>query len=229
MLCLFNNWNLFNDIFMAVAFKCKLDSHFNTQKLEVSLRPLGYGDRESVQRWLSDPYIIQLTFVVTGPGNYPSVPFSTAAADNYINMLITDQSRVTFAIEVNSEHIGNIGLKEYSPAKNYCEFFVEIGKDQYRGRGLGKAAIAALMDYTLGVLNLSEVHLEVLEFNSVAIHVYEQLGFIMTHHTGWHYDRNGQYWQVWGMTLTKERWTSCKKQLLLPANVIIKPVALSTP
>lgn len=211
---------------MAAAFKNKLEPIFLPRKLEVSLRPLGYGDREAVQRWLSDPYIIQLTFVVTGPGNSPSVPFSAAASDNYLNMLISDQSRVTFAIEVNGEHVGNVGLKEYSSGKSYSEFFVEIGEAQYRGRGVGKAAIAALMDYALEVLGLSEVRLEVLEFNAVAIHVYEQLGFIKTHRTGWHYDRKGQYWQVWGMTLTKECWTLCKKQLLLPANVMIKAITI---
>jgi diamine N-acetyltransferase len=211
---------------MAVALKNKLESIFVSHQLEVILRPLRYGDREAVQRWLSDPYIIQLTFVVTSPGNSSSVPFSEASSDNYLNMLISESSRITFAIEVNGEHVGNVGLKEYSPGKSYSEFFVEIGEADYRGRGVGKAAIAALLDYALEVLGLSEVRLEVLEFNSVAIHVYEQLGFIKTHRTGWHYDRKGQYWQVWGMTLTKERWMLCKKQLLLPVNVVVKPVTV---
>ncbi len=209
---------------MALSFKRNLDPVFFPRRLEVGLRPLGYGDREAVQRWLSDPYITQLTFVVTGPDSSPSIPFSAAASDNYLNMLISDQSRRTFAIEVNDRHVGNVGLKEYGTGNAYSEFFVEIGEAEYRGKGVGKAAIAALMDHALEVLGLSEVRLEVLEFNSVAIHVYEQLGFIKTHRTGWHYDRKGQYWQVWGMTLSKERWALAKNQPLLPANVMIKPI-----
>ncbi len=211
---------------MVLAFKNKLENVFSPRKLEVGLRPLVYTDREAVQKWLSDPYIIQLTFVVPGPVSAPSIPFSAAASDNYINMLIADRSRVTFAIVVNGEHVGNVGLKEYSPGKDYSEFFVEIGEAQYRGRGVGKVAIAALMDHALEVLHLSEVRLEVLEFNSVAIHVYEQLGFVKTHRTGWHYDRQGRYWQVWGMTLTKAGWAAAKNQLLLPANVTVKPVSV---
>ena len=66
---------------MALAFKRKFETVFLPRQLEISLRPLTYADREAVQKWLSDPYIIQLTFVVTGPNSGPSTPFSAATSD----------------------------------------------------------------------------------------------------------------------------------------------------
>lgn len=210
---------------MAIIAHNKLPRISPVNELEVKLRLLAYSDRVAIRKWLSDPYIIHLTFVVPGPSCMPSTPFSAAAADQYLNTLISESSRVTFAIEVNGNHIGNIGLKEYYPDRQTSEFFVEIGEAEYRGKGVGKAAIAILLDYAFFTLNLQEMRLEVLEFNDVAIRVYQQLGFEKTHRSGWHYDVNGQYWQVWGMKLTREHWFSRRSQLALPGHLVVTPLS----
>jgi len=168
---------------------------------------------------MSDPYIVQLTFVVPGPGNLGATPFSAAAADQYLNVLISEPTRTTFAIEANGIHVGNIGLKEYNPSQGTTEIFIEVGESDFRGKGVGKAAISILMDYAFFSLGLSEVRLEVLEFNNIAIRTYRSLGFERTHRAGWHYDPQGQYWQVWGMCLTRDAWKLRRKSDLLPAHV----------
>lgn len=182
-------------------------------------------DQEALRKWLSDPYVLHLTFVVQGPGCVPSLPFSASASDQYLSVLITDKSRMTYAIEANGVHVGNIGLKEYDREKQTSEFFIEIGESEYRGLGIGKAAMAILMDYAFYTLDLREVRLEVLEFNDVAIHIYQQLGFMRTHRSGWHYDSHGQYWQVWGMNLAKERWEFIRRQLHISDALVVTPLA----
>ncbi len=210
---------------MALAFDVKNIFKISEKKRNVSLRRLTLMDRDCVQKWLSDPYILRLTFVVPGPGSMPALPFSKSSMEQYLNLLVQDPIRLTYAIEVDGEHVGNIGLKEINQTAGTSEYFIEIGEQKYRGIGVGTAASAILLDYGLLSMGLREVRLEVLEFNDAAIRVYQRLGFERTHRTGWHYDDNGQYWQVWGMRLTRERWLLTRKQLDLPEGLILSSLA----
>jgi RimJ/RimL family protein N-acetyltransferase len=189
------------------------------QEIEVRLRLLTLDDKYNVRKWMADPYILQLTFVVPGPGGLGATPFSASAADQYLNVLVSEPTRTTFAIEANGIHVGNIGIKEYNPARGTTEIFIEIGEEDFRGKGVGKAAISILMDYAFFALGLNEVRLEVLEFNHVAIRTYRSLGYERTHRAGWHYDPQGQYWQVWGMCLTRDAWHAKRRSDLLPEHV----------
>ncbi|MDA0713462.1 MAG: GNAT family protein [bacterium] len=209
---------------MASALKPRIVIQNQVDRLEVSLRTLQIDDFELVHKWLSDPYIIQLTFVISGPNSEQIMPFSEALAEQYLNMLVTDPKRKTYAIEVNGQHVGNIGLKDYNEEFKRCEIFVEVGEADFRSKGVGKAAIAILLDYAFDALNLKEIRLEVLEFNSAAIHVYRKLGFVSTGTTGWHYDNHGQYWQVHGMLVGRDKWKFVRAQLQLPVNIVTRQV-----
>lgn len=210
---------------MTVSADKKQNYFLQVEELEIRLRLLSSNDKLNVRKWMSDPYILQLTFVVPGPGSLGATPFSVAAADQYLQLLISEPSRTTFAIEVNGYHVGNVGIKEYNPSKGTTEIFIEIGESDFRGRGVGKAALSILMDYAFFSLGLNEVRLEVLEFNNIAIRTYESLGFVRTHRAGWHYDPKGQYWQVFGMCLAREIWYRQRGSKLLPRH--LKTIALA--
>jgi RimJ/RimL family protein N-acetyltransferase len=190
--------------------------------LEIKLRFLEKEDNPKVRKWLRDPYILELTFVIPGPERRATLPFDEKMMDQYIEVLLSDRTRKTFAIEVNNTHVGNIGLKEIDFETKKAELFIEIGEADYRGRGIGKASMAILMDHVFGQMGIEEMRLEVLEFNQAAIRVYQQLGFETSYRSGWHYDENGRYWQVWLMKLPKERWMFRRGQLQIPANLVPK-------
>ncbi len=192
--------------------------------LEIKLRFLERQDNPRVRKWLQDPYILDLTFVIPGPEKRATLPFDEKMMDQYIDVLLSDRSRKTFAIEVDGNHVGNVGLKEINFETKKAELFIEIGESDYRGLGVGKAAMAILMDYVFTQMGLDEMVLEVLEFNQAALRVYQQLGFELSHRSGWHYDQDGRYWQVWLMRLPKARWTFCRQQLNLPGNLVTKPL-----
>jgi RimJ/RimL family protein N-acetyltransferase len=172
------------------------------------LRPLTFDDLDAVHRWLSDPEILSLTFVVPGPQYKPLLPFSHNASKQYLNILIHDKRRFSFAIVFNGSHVGNVGIKDYQSDKNSAECFIEIGESSCRGIGVGTEAMKLLLNFGMKKLLLKAVRLEVLEFNAPAIRLYKRLGFEDTHRTGWHYDNQGRYWQVLGMSLSSERWLS---------------------
>lgn len=173
---------------------------------KLSLRPLEKSDGMNVCRWMTSSYILQHSFVVTGPKSLPSDFATYEYAHRYFDMLLSDPLRITFAIVVDRIHIGNIGLKDICQDELTAECFIEIGDAPLRGRGCGSAAMAKLLDYAFGHLALVKVELEVLEFNFPALKVYNRLGFITTGFSGWHYDEFGQYWRVLRMRLKKRDW-----------------------
>lgn len=197
---------------------------FFGNNLEIKLRFLDRKDDFLVRKWLSDPYILELTFVIPGPDKRKSLPFDEKMMAQYLDVLLSDRSRKTFAIEAGGNHVGNIGLKEINTEKKKAELFIEIGESDYRGMGVGKAAMAILMDYFFLQMGFNEMILEVLEFNQAALRVYQQIGFQMSHRSGWHYDAQGRYWQVWLMRLNKDQWASSRKKLPLPSNLKLKPL-----
>jgi RimJ/RimL family protein N-acetyltransferase len=190
--------------------------------LEINLRFLDRSDNERVRKWLLDPYVLELTFVIPGPERRASLPFDDKTMNQYIEALLSDKTRKTFAIEAEGLHVGNVGLKEIDHEQGKAELFIEIGEKEYRGRGVGKAAMTILLDYVFFNMGLSEVCLEVLEFNGPALKLYKELGFQTSHRSGWHYDQNGRYWQVWWMRLPRERWFITRGQLMFPANMTIR-------
>lgn len=149
------------------------------------------------------------------------LPFSGDNAERYVDLLINDKSRRTFAIQINNQHVGNIGLKKYFPNINFCELFIEIGEANFRGRGIGTAAMRLILDYAFGALKIQDVNLEVLEFNHAAIRVYERLGFCNYGITGWHYDALQRRWNVFGMRLNLNTWQQVKSSLRLAPNIVL--------
>lgn len=191
----------------------------------VKLRLLTQQDRATVHKWLADPYILQLTFVVPGPAASQPFGFSPQAADRYFDMLLHDMTRQTFAIEVDGLHVGNIGLKSLNRFSMTSDCFIEVGEAPYRDRGVGTSAMMILLDYGFYRLGLKEVRLEVLEFNERALNVYQKLGFVRTHRSGWHYDQNLKYWQVLAMALGKERWLQRRSLVSLRPDLQLYPLS----
>ncbi|MCC7072933.1 MAG: GNAT family N-acetyltransferase [Deltaproteobacteria bacterium] len=169
----------------------------------VRLRPLALSDAPRVRRWMADAGLIRFTVVVPGPEHGPLAPYTTAEADQYLDTLVNDRSRRSFAIELHGTHVGNIGIKEWQPGAASAECFIEIGEADARGHGVGASALRQLLVIAFTELGLDEVRLGVFAFNAQAIALYRKLGFVDRGRYGWHW-ADGRYHEINAMSL--ERW-----------------------
>ncbi len=170
------------------------------------LRSLQESDLANVCRWMTSSYILQHSFVVPSAKSLPDDFATPVYAARYFDMLMSDHHRISYAITLDGQHVGNIGLKEISMETLCAECFIEIGERSFRGRGLGREAMRQLLDIAFFNYGLKNVSLEVLEFNFPAIKVYDRLGFKRVGDQGWHYDEFGQYWRVLSMRIRREEW-----------------------
>lgn len=171
----------------------------------VSLRPLSRGDRDAIRRWMADPAVIRFTVLVPGPEYAPVTPYAPAAADRYLETLLGDPARRSFAICVDGHHVGNVGLKDVDLSRRRAECFIELGEAGLRGLGIGREAMKELLEYAFEGLCLDEVRLGVFEFNEPAIRLYRRLGFCFAGRYGLHYAQ-ARFWEVLAMVLTEEAW-----------------------
>ena len=65
--------------------------------------------------------------------------------------------------------------------------------DEWQGKGVGKALMAAAVDLADNWLNLTRLELEVYADNAAAIHLYERFGFVYEGTLRQHAFRNGEY------------------------------------
>ena len=175
----------------------------------VTLRPLRMTDAARIRRWMADPAVITYTVVVPGPEYGPLSPYSAEEADQYLETLVRDPSRRSYAIELKeageARHVGNVGLKDFHPGRAEAECFIELGEKAARGRGVGHRAMKMLLDVAFDELLLDIVRLGVFEFNAPAIALYRRLGFVDDGRYGWHF-ADGRFWDVNAMSLDRATW-----------------------
>jgi RimJ/RimL family protein N-acetyltransferase len=163
------------------------------------------GDAPRVRKWMADPAVIKFTVVVPGPEYGPLLPYAPDEADQYLETLVRDPARRSFAIELEGVHVGNVGLKDYAKGKSEAECFIELGEKSARGKGVGRVAMEQLLDMAFGALGLERVRLGVFEFNRPAVRLYLGLGFVDDGRYGWHF-AEGRFWDVNAMVLERSRW-----------------------
>lgn len=73
--------------------------------------------------------------------------------------------------------LGHVGLYNIDYRVRKADFAILIGDKSVWGKGLGKSASQAVLDYGFDQVNLHRIELQVLANNVRAIHLYKKLGF----------------------------------------------------
>lgn len=114
-----------------------------------------------------------------------------------------------FAI-VTSEgkHIGNMGLVGIDWVARNAEVVVYIGEGEFRGKGYGSEAIAALAEFVFQSLNLHKLYARVFSYNERAMKSFERCGFRSEGILREHVFRDGRYHEVVMLGLLRKEWES---------------------
>jgi len=85
-------------------------------------------------------------------------------------------SRQQFIIEVDGDAVGEIGLMHIDELARHAEVGISL-VEHARGKGIGTAAMAQIIEHAFVRGNLRRLHLEVIASNARAIRSYEKAGF----------------------------------------------------
>jgi RimJ/RimL family protein N-acetyltransferase len=138
----------------------------------VRLRALERADAEAAHRWMNDSQVREFLHGIR-------YPVSTEDEERWLEGARSSSfSRVVLAIETREGvHIGNVELRGVSAEDRRGELGIVIGEKGYWGKGYGTDAIATLLRFAFGVMNLHRVWLTTGEDNPRAIACYRKCGF----------------------------------------------------
>lgn len=141
--------------------------------MTVRLRPLGEDDLRRIYDWQRDPELYRHLV-----GNRRDVSWPEARDWMRRHWLPpADDRRYALCAGPDGRHIGNVYLLAAKDEPGTREFHVFIAAEPDRGRGHGRAALAAALDIAFGELEATAVRLQVLESNGRARAIYAAAGF----------------------------------------------------
>jgi putative acetyltransferase len=108
--------------------------------------------------------------------------------------------------EIEGRVVGQLGLHvEQHPRRRHVASLGMAVHDDFQGRGVGSALLAACLDLADRWLDLRRVELEVYADNASAIHPYEKFGFVREGLLRDYAFRDGGYTDAYAMARLRQR------------------------
>lgn len=137
----------------------------------VRLRPFEWQDAEKYRQWVNDPAIVSLIDRVR--------PVTAEEHRRWYEGIVGDPHCVIFAIEALPANcfVGCVWLYGIDYRHRHAELRIVIGEKQYWGKGIGKEAISAVVEFAFKKLYLHKLFAYVLATNTRAAEVFTKAGF----------------------------------------------------
>ncbi len=88
-----------------------------------------------------------------------------------------NNKRIDCIIEYRGVPVGVIGLLEIDKVNFKAEYYITVGENLYKNKGIATKATKAIIDYGFNALGLHKIYLNVDAKNEVARKLYEKTGF----------------------------------------------------
>ena len=106
------------------------------------------------------------------------LPLEIDKTEQWYERASKDPTRYDAVIEAEGVPCGLIGLLSIDSSNKKAEFYVMLGKAEYRGRGIASEATGLLLHYAFGTLGLNRIYLYTETGNNAAQRLFERTGFI---------------------------------------------------
>jgi putative acetyltransferase len=150
------------------------------------IRPARPDDADDLQEVLCQPKVVAFT------AQLPSARIGTRR--QFLEQAGPDDQ--VFVAEVDGRVVGSASLHVQRGKRRHVASLGIAVHDDFQGRGIGRALMAALLDLADNFLALHRVELEVMADNAAAIQLYDSLGFAVEGRKREDIVRGGRYVDV---------------------------------
>ncbi len=114
---------------------------------------------------------------------------------------------VSFVVDLDGTAVGGASLFNFDSFARHAEAGINLVSNA-RGRGIGTAAIAHLVEFGFVRRNLRRIHLQAIASNTAAIRAYEKAGFVIEGRQRQHAWVRGAYEDIVLMGILRSEQTS---------------------
>lgn len=171
----------------------------------VTLRPRTDEDLDVLFRVSSD--------LDTWEERNPSVPAPmTRAAFDERRARTDEEKTVRFVVAADGVAVGSVNLFGFDDLAHHAEVGIAL-LPEARGRGIGTAAIARMVEYGFVRCNLRRIHLEAIASNVGALRAYEKAGFVEEGRQREHAWVRGRYEDIVRMGILRSEWSGAAERV----------------
>ncbi|MDB5155021.1 MAG: family N-acetyltransferase [Mucilaginibacter sp.] len=136
-----------------------------------TIRGWKLGDEVSLQKHADNPKVSSCLM-----DRFPS-PFNMEDAVNWVNVLVEQNPLVNFAITINDEVIGGIGLEPRQDVYRKTAILGYWLSEDLWGRGIMPEAVKLVTDYAFTQLGFIRIQASVYSKNPASMRVLEKAGY----------------------------------------------------
>jgi RimJ/RimL family protein N-acetyltransferase len=119
----------------------------------------------------------------------------------------TAEDKVAFVVDVDGSAVGAASLFNFDSFARHAEAGISL-VPAARGRGIGTAAIAQLVEFGFVRRNLRRIHLQAIASNAGALRAYEKVGFVVEGRQRQHAWVRGAYEDIVLMAILRSEQTA---------------------
>lgn len=167
----------------------------------VRLEPVSVERSERYRTWVNDPKTHR--WMLSG-----HTPITADAERCLIESLVASDRDEVYEIVLSDsgESVGLVGLHHIDRTHGSAELGIMIGEPQWRGRGVGLAAIEAVLDRAFAGLELQTVHLGCVAENEAGLRLYEKAGFTRVGAFRQRYFLHDEFHDSVAFDMTRDEW-----------------------
>lgn len=174
--------------------------------MRVKLTKLREEDLNMVAKWRMLPEITK--YMYTDPVITPE------SQKKWFDSIENDESVKYWIIVADDVKVGLICLTNIDYKNRRCYLGHYIADESARGKGLARILECNIYDYAFYNLKLNKFCSEVLAFNKKAVFIHEKFGSEIEGILKQHIYKNGVFYDVVCMGITKEKWDNIKKNFI---------------
>lgn len=173
----------------------------------VRLTAIEKDDIPQFTQWYNDTSFMRNYDVIS------AVPMNSEEIQDMLNDINTSKYKYIFGIRdiVSGELIGVTGFENILWNNGTALIYVGIGNKKYRGMGIGKEAMQLTMEFGFEEFNFHRIYLTVIEYNLLAIKLYESLGFIREGTQREFINRDNKRFDLYLYGILKKEWIERKE------------------
>lgn len=137
--------------------------------MEVRLRKFVAADIPNKVRWINDER--NNTYL------HYDLPLEIEKTQRWFESIKDSSNRYDAVIEVSGVPVGLIGLLNIDRTNLKAEYYITLGEESYKRKGISYVASQQLLKYAFEELSLNKVYLNVDADNIAACRLYEKVGF----------------------------------------------------
>ncbi|MBY0600235.1 UDP-4-amino-4,6-dideoxy-N-acetyl-beta-L-altrosamine N-acetyltransferase [Bacillus bingmayongensis] len=171
--------------------------------MNVCLRKIEEKDLEMIMNWRTLPEITK--YMYTDP-----ILTLEDQIKWYKKIMASDAEKYWIIRLEDGTDVGVLSLNNIDIKNKHCSWGYYIADLTARGKGLGRILECNIYDYVFFKMNLNKLWGEVFEFNEKVIKIHERFGSRIEGKLREHIHKNGEFYDVVRVAITKKEWKKIK-------------------